>query len=182
MKSKSMRFLPTIYKIWMLRYVTLPEDIGRAFAKGSGQEKYIPVVAIKHSRRARTTLVPPGGSRYRLQFNATLRKAARADVGDVVSVELRLDRATRGVPLPPELRAAPERAKSFPADGARDSPATPAPHPSRKVAGCPPKTSRTFLRNFRRKSPPQPPTAPLATPLTLALRYGLSYSPPKRRP
>jgi Bacteriocin-protection, YdeI or OmpD-Associated/Domain of unknown function (DUF1905) len=98
--------MATIYKIWMLRYVDVPEAIGRALEKESGRKKHIPVVAIANGRSARTTLTPAGGGRYRLQFNATLRKIAHADVGDIVGVELRIDRASRALPVPPELQAA----------------------------------------------------------------------------
>lgn len=110
------RFLATIYKIWMLRYVDVPEDIRRALAieyAGRGGEarkktklKYIPVVAIVNGRSTRTTLVPAGSGRYRLQFNATLRKAARADVGEVAGIELRIDRESRALPVPPDIQAA----------------------------------------------------------------------------
>ncbi|MGH9711896.1 MAG: YdeI/OmpD-associated family protein [Candidatus Acidiferrales bacterium] len=103
---KLLRFLATIYRIWMLRYVNVPEEIGRALEKESGQEKHIPVVAIVNGRSTRTTLVPAGGGCYRLQFNATLRKAARADVGEVAGVELKVDREPRDLPVPPELAAA----------------------------------------------------------------------------
>jgi Bacteriocin-protection, YdeI or OmpD-Associated/Domain of unknown function (DUF1905) len=75
-------------------------------AKGaSGQPKYIPVVAIVNGKLARTTLVPAGGGRFRMQINTALRKAARADAGDLVGVELRLDRESRELPLPTDLRA-----------------------------------------------------------------------------
>jgi len=98
--------MATIYKIWMLRYVDVPEAIGRALEKESGRKKHIPVVAIANGRSARTTITPAGGGRYRLQFNATLRKAAHADIGDIVGVELRIDRASRTLPVPPELQDA----------------------------------------------------------------------------
>jgi hypothetical protein len=100
------KFLATIYKIWMLRYVDVPEEVGRALEKESGRKKHIPVVAAVNGRSTRTTLVPAGGGRYRLQFNATLRKAARADVGEIAGVELRVDREPRDLPVPPELEAA----------------------------------------------------------------------------
>jgi hypothetical protein len=110
------RFLATIYKIWMLRYVDVPEDIGRALAveytgrAGEARKKtklkYIPVVAIVNGRSTRTTLVPAGAGRYRLQFNATLRKAARADVGEVAGIELRIDGESRELPVPPDIQAA----------------------------------------------------------------------------
>jgi Bacteriocin-protection, YdeI or OmpD-Associated/Domain of unknown function (DUF1905) len=119
MSSSGRQFLATIYKIWMLRYVDVPEDVGVALAKEYaaatkpakrvGKEalpKHIPVVATSNHRSTRTTLVPAGAGRYRLQVNATLRKAARADVGEVIGVSLTLDLATRELPVPPELQAA----------------------------------------------------------------------------
>jgi len=125
MTPSTQQFQATIYKIWMLRYVDVPQEVGRAlateFAAGDKRSKrgkpgakkrkptepkYIPVVAIANGRSTRTTLVSAGGGRYRLQFNVTLRKAARADVGDLVGVELRIDRAPRELPIPPELEAA----------------------------------------------------------------------------
>jgi hypothetical protein len=115
--QKNHPFQATIYKIWMLRYVDVPEDIGRALEKEYARKKHIPVVAIANGRSARTTLVPAGGGRYRLQFNATLRKAARADVGDLVGVELRLDRQSRELPVPSEiadaLKSRPKARRAF---------------------------------------------------------------------
>lgn len=117
-KLKSGYFLATIYKIWMLRYVDVPEEVGRALKKEYARRgskarkvkgergKYIPVVAIVNGRSTRTTLVPGGAGLYRLQFNATLRMAARADVGEVVGVALKLDREPRELSVPPDLRAA----------------------------------------------------------------------------
>jgi hypothetical protein len=117
-------FDSTIYKIWMLRYVDVPEDIGAKLAQEfgrrgnvvgkslksrSGSPKHIPVVATVNSTSTRTTLVPGGHARYRLQFNATLRKAARADVGDVARVSLKLDLASRDLPIPLEFEAAMQR-------------------------------------------------------------------------
>jgi hypothetical protein len=97
--------MATIYKIWMMRHVDVPEEIGRAFERESGKKRHIPVLAAVNGERARATLVPAGGGRYRLQLNTALRKAARADVGDVVSVELRIDRGSRSLPVPPDLSA-----------------------------------------------------------------------------
>jgi Bacteriocin-protection, YdeI or OmpD-Associated/Domain of unknown function (DUF1905) len=164
MTGQCYRFQATIYRIWMMRHVDVPDDVARelqaqmrtacrgsargsplkrpspkdgtrrtppkqagnasggpsarlaqrkqtrnadsAEAKGdSAQRKYIPVVAIVNGKLARTTLVPAGGGRFRMQINTALRKAARADVGDLVGVELRLDRESRDLPLPVDLRA-----------------------------------------------------------------------------
>ncbi len=86
-------------------------------SKAQQAPKYIPVVAIVNGRSSRTTLVPAGDGRHRMQINTALRKAAHADVGDVVSIELRLDRESRELPVPADLRAAlkehPKARKAF---------------------------------------------------------------------
>ncbi len=105
----------------MLRHVDVPEEVSSSLAKQMGvtkrrtsrrriegrddKPKYIPVVVVVNSHSARTTLVPAGGGRYRLEINTELRKAAQADVGDVISVELRLDITSRTLPVPRDLRA-----------------------------------------------------------------------------
>jgi hypothetical protein len=126
MKLAVHRFLATIYKIWMMRHVDVPPEIAEALTKQlhaskhaptsakrkppksskPAKPKYIPVVAIVNGRTARVTLTPAGGGRYRIQLNTALRKAARADAGELVSVELRLDLASRELPIPADLRAA----------------------------------------------------------------------------
>ena len=112
----------------MMRHVDVPADIADALIKelrrskrGAAatrraakretsarvtRPKYIPVVAIVNGLSARVSLTPAGGGRYRIQLNTALRKAARADVGDVVGVELRLDLASREPIVPADLRAA----------------------------------------------------------------------------
>ncbi|MFZ0883332.1 MAG: YdeI/OmpD-associated family protein [Candidatus Acidiferrales bacterium] len=125
MALQAQKFLATIYKIWMMRHVDVPPEIADALIKQlhaskhapasakrktakstRPKPKYIPVVAIVNARTARVTLTPAGGGRYRIQLNTALRKAARADAGEVVSVELRLDLASRELPVPADLRAA----------------------------------------------------------------------------
>src|ERR1700722_19206404 len=105
-RMSSRPFESTIYIILMLRYHYVREDTGTKLAEEfrkrrnvvgksaklkSGSPQHIPVVATVNSTSTRTTLVPAGAGRYRLQFNATLRKAARAEVGDVARVGLKLD-------------------------------------------------------------------------------------------
>jgi hypothetical protein len=124
---KSGRFLATIYKIWLMRHVDVPEEVADALiaqlrgdedkpTRGKGKSgrknpkrvkpKYVAVVANVNGCSARVTLMPAGGGRYRIQLNTALRKAARADVGDVVRIELRLDCASREAPVPADLRLA----------------------------------------------------------------------------
>ncbi len=134
MKPTSQRFSATIYKIWVMRHVDVPAAVADALiaqmrvrkderlgSKGEhtgsdrtaaikrsklAKPKYVPVVAKVNGCSARVTLMPAGGGRYRIQLNTALRKAARADVGDVVRVELQLDRASREAPVPADLRLA----------------------------------------------------------------------------
>ena len=89
-------------KLWTLPAATKPSKRGgrKAFPK------HIPVVATSNNRSTRTTLVPAGAGRYRLQVHATLRKAARADVGEIIGVSLKIDLAPRDLPVPAELEAA----------------------------------------------------------------------------
>ncbi len=138
-KSKPARpFVAKIYKLWMMRHLDVPDDVASSLAKElavGGKVKrhmrdarsnrkseprrttYIPVLATVNGQGARVTLVPAGGQRYRMQLNASLRKAAGADVGDEVSVTLRLDRESREPTVPADLRAAlkenPEARKVF---------------------------------------------------------------------
>jgi hypothetical protein len=166
--KKTHRFLATVYKIWMMRHIDVPEEVstalmkemgkagangstgpnarrndskrGRAAAGGQARHgrgnqaarkdaehgrpaasevkpKYIPVTAVVNKRTARTTLVPAGGGRFRMQINTALRKAAHVDAGDSISVELRLDLESRELPVPRDLReglkAIPKARKAF---------------------------------------------------------------------
>ena len=109
--GKECRFMANIYRIWMLRYVDVPEVVSAELAKEVGPRsgKYIPVVANVRGHKERTTLLPAGGGRYRMQFNAALRKAANADTGDMVSVAVCVDTETREIAVPADLRAALKR-------------------------------------------------------------------------
>jgi hypothetical protein len=108
--------MAAIYRIWMMRHVDVPAGIARDLRKqmatapvkhaGSAKAPYIPVVATVGGKSTRTTIVPAGGGKYRMQINTAQRKAAGVDWGDPVSVELRIDLASRQVPVPADLRAA----------------------------------------------------------------------------
>jgi Bacteriocin-protection, YdeI or OmpD-Associated/Domain of unknown function (DUF1905) len=130
--ATSVRFTATIYKIWLLRHVDVPEGIGRALERESGKKKHIPVVATVNGKSAQVTLVPAGGGRYRLHLNTALRRAARADAGDVVCVELRIDRGSRSLPVPRDLSAGLKRR----------------PRAWRAFQGLPPGHRRQFIRWF----------------------------------
>jgi hypothetical protein len=121
MAARSHRFLATIYKIWILRHVSVPDEMASALiremrhhdasrpAKAGGSAKaapkHIPVVATVNRLSVQTTLVPAGGGKYRLILNTELRRAGGAEAGDVIGVELRFDPNSREVDVPGELRA-----------------------------------------------------------------------------
>jgi hypothetical protein len=114
-EGEGKKFLATIYRIWMLRYIDVPEDVAKALAgklkRSTGVQptrgpKYIPVIATAKKQSVQTTLLPAGGGRYRMQFNSVLRKAAEADVGDAVTVSVKIDRESRERAIPADLRAA----------------------------------------------------------------------------
>jgi Bacteriocin-protection, YdeI or OmpD-Associated/Domain of unknown function (DUF1905) len=186
MTIKSHRFQATIYRIWMMRHIDVPadiarelqaqmrdanlDDVGRRRSKHmpgkSAQSRYIPVAAVVNGKIARTTLVPAGGGRFRMQINSPLRKAARADVGDLVGVELRLDRESRELPLPADLRtglkAHPKAWKAFRAlaPGHRrhfiawfDSAKSPAARHRRLIRALDALLERALLGPKRRRSP-----------------------------
>jgi hypothetical protein len=116
--AKPVRFLATIYRIWMMRHVDVPDNAAhllveqmaranRAPRPGKkAKPKYIPVVSVVGGRTARTTLVPAGGGHYRLQINTDQRKAAGVDAGDGVRVELRVDLGPRAIEIPADLQHA----------------------------------------------------------------------------
>jgi hypothetical protein len=115
--AKPLRFMATIYKIWLMRHVNVPDEIAStlrkqiAAAQAPGKDvdgrksKYIPVVATVGGKSTRTTILPAGGGKYRMQINTAQRKAAQVDWGDPVSIELRIDFASRAVRVPADLRA-----------------------------------------------------------------------------
>ncbi len=100
--SERYRFSATLYKIGVNRCVDVPERVGKAF----GGKRYVPVVAAVRGHPARTTPVPAGGGRYRLFLSGDVRKAAGVDVGDRVTVMLRIDRQSRDISVPKDVAKA----------------------------------------------------------------------------
>ena len=96
------RFVAVIYKVWLLRCVSVPEEICRTLPAA----RSIPVTATIAGRTIRTTLMAAGAGSYRLFLDTAIRKAAGVDAGDPVGVTLRLDRASREPVLPADLAAA----------------------------------------------------------------------------
>jgi len=98
------RFVAVIYRIGILRCVSVPEEICARLRQGHART--LPVVATVAGQTLRTTLLPAAGDNYRLFLNRAMRKAAGADAGDPVGVSLRLDRASREMRVPDDFAAA----------------------------------------------------------------------------
>jgi len=103
------QFVATIYKVGILRCVSVPEEICTRLRPGKGRTA--PVVATVAGQTLRTTLLPVAGGGYRLYLNGAMRKAAGADAGDPIGVTLRLDRTSREMPVPNDIAAALSRAR-----------------------------------------------------------------------
>jgi hypothetical protein len=112
MPNTAHNFLATIYKVWIMRHVDVPDEVAAALiaemrrdggaAKSDAPPKHIPVVATVNRTSLKTTLVPAGAGRYRLTLHTVLRKAGRADTGEVIGVTLAYDPNSRDVDAPPE--------------------------------------------------------------------------------
>ena len=111
--ARTHHFVAVIYKMWIMRCVSVPEEICRKL----GLAARLPVVATIAGRPIRTTLVAASGGGYRLFLNGAMRKAAGVGVGDPVAVSLRVDTASREPIVPPDLaralRGAPKARRYF---------------------------------------------------------------------
>ena len=94
-------FSAAIYLVGQNRCVDVPSE-----GFEGGGDVTVPIVLTVGGRSVSTNLVPRGDGRFRVFVNSDLRKAAGADTGDSVDVEIRLDLANRDPEIPPELLAA----------------------------------------------------------------------------
>ncbi len=94
-------FQAVIYQIGQNRCVDVPSEV----AVGRG-EITVPIILTVGGRSVATNLLPRGDSRFRVFVNTDLRKAARADTGDTVDVEIRIDVSNREPDVPPMLLTA----------------------------------------------------------------------------
>jgi|SRR3990172_3623579 len=105
------RFSATVYIIDINPYVKVSNAIIRKLHEEMGKETGpIPVKGKLQSKAFSTTVVKFRGL-WRLYLNTLMRRAANADVGDKVNVELRLDKTSREVPSPPKFTLALARNK-----------------------------------------------------------------------
>jgi hypothetical protein len=99
-------FAAKIQKIWIMRCIDVPRDIGKAVRKEvGGNPKHIPVHGWIDGLAFENTLVPRGGGNYRFHLNSKIWQKLKIDAGDAVEVTMSLDREPREAVIPPDLVA-----------------------------------------------------------------------------
>ena len=92
-------FSGRIYKVGVIRYVAVPNEVSRKLGGGP----HVPVTGQVEGVALRTTMVSRGKGCHRLAIHGDIRKKLRIDVGAVVEVALRKDEDSREPALPPAL-------------------------------------------------------------------------------
>jgi hypothetical protein len=95
-------FSGRIYKMGLIRYVDVPEDISRFLDGGA----HVPVAGTVEGVPLRSTLVSRGRGAYRLSIHSEIRKKLRVDTGAVVEIAICRDEESREPQLPPALTLA----------------------------------------------------------------------------
>ena len=95
-------FRAKLVRFGSLYGVNVPAAVSRA----EGRAGVPVVVRVERGAPFRATLVPAGGGRHRVFLNGEVRAAAGVELGDTVSVQVRVDRGPREVPIPPDLAEA----------------------------------------------------------------------------
>ena len=100
-------FVAKIQKIWIMRCIDVPRDIGKAVRKeAGGNPKHIPVHGWIDGLAFENTLVPRGGGNFRFHLNSKIWRKLQIDAGAAVEVTMSLDqRTTRSRSIPPDLAA-----------------------------------------------------------------------------
>ncbi len=101
------RFESKIYKLGINPVVDVPEGVSQRF-RGHARAGRVLVQGTLNGVPIRSTLMPVGGGRHRMYVNAGMRAAARAETGDIASLELR-PCASEEVPLPEKIAAVLDR-------------------------------------------------------------------------
>ena len=99
-------FVAKIQKIWIMRCIDVPREIGKAVRKeAGGNPKHIPVHGWIDGLAFENTLVPRGGGNYRFHLNSNIWRKLQIDAGAAVEVTMLLDSEPRDALVPPDLAA-----------------------------------------------------------------------------
>lgn len=93
------RFTARIHKVGINPCVDVPARISKAY----GRRGYVPVNVTLGGEIFRATLVPVGGGSHRLCLHHLMRKAAGRETGDMITIRLALDTASRVLKPPADL-------------------------------------------------------------------------------
>lgn len=97
-------FAAKIEKIWIMRVIDVPGDIGKAIRKLAGENsRHIPVHGWIQGLPFQNTLVPRGGGNYRMHVHSRIWRKLRIDAGAAVEVTMLLDSEPREAVVPPDL-------------------------------------------------------------------------------
>lgn len=100
-------FAAKIEKIWIMRVVDIPRQIGKSIARLVGDKpKHIPVHGWIDGLPFQNTLVPRGAGNYRMHIHSRIWRKLKIDAGAAVEVTLHLDTEPREAVLPPDMAAA----------------------------------------------------------------------------
>src|SRR6185369_1330274 len=112
MKTQN-NFSAKIYKIGINPYVLIPAPVLNEIFKQADKEKGpIPVRGELNGYSFIQTLVKYAG-KWRLYLNGPMRKGAKADVGDVVEVEIKFDPKPRKIEMHSKLKETFEQNKKI---------------------------------------------------------------------
>ena len=100
-------FAAKIEKIWIMRVIDIPRQIGKSIAKQAGDNpKHIPVHGWIDGLPFQNTLVPRGAGNYRMHIHSRIWRKLKIDAGAAVEVTMHLDTEPREAVLPPDMAAA----------------------------------------------------------------------------
>lgn len=95
------QFRSILLKSGVNAFVKVPARISKSF----GRLGSVPVNVFIGSGRIKSTLVPIGGGRHRLYINEIMLRFTTAQVGNRISIGLKLDATSRMPKMPAQLRA-----------------------------------------------------------------------------
>ena len=107
-------FSGKIYKVGIIRYVDVPEDVSRELGDGAA---HVAIAGEVEGVGIRTTMVSRGKGCYRIAIHGDIRKKFKVDAGAVLEIAIHRDEESREPVLPPAfvlaLRNAPKAQKEF---------------------------------------------------------------------
>lgn len=96
-------FIGKIYKQGGHPYVDVPPKLSDTLVEATGKDGYLPVRVTIEGADYSANLAPRGGGAFRLFITDEMRRAARFNVGEVLSVGLEVVEGSPESEFPPDL-------------------------------------------------------------------------------